>query len=77
MADHFVSLTRGLEGEKYSDFTTGTSSSGSVFVELRIGDASTVPTTPTRVEIIKALEAFERFFSNPQQVSAAGFVVTG
>ena len=77
MADHFLSLTRGIEGTKYSDYTTGTSSSGSVFVELRVGDASTVPTTPTRVEILKALEAFERFFENPQQVSAAGFVVTG
>ena len=77
MADHFVSLTRGLEGEKYSDFTTGTSSSASVFIELRVGDASTVPPTPTRVEIIKALKALERFFENPQQVSAAGFVVTG
>jgi hypothetical protein len=77
MSDHFVSLTRGLEGSKYSDFTTGTASSGSVFVELRIGDAGTPALTPTRVEIIKALEAFERFFENPQQVGSAGFVVTG
>jgi hypothetical protein len=77
MADHFVSLTRGLEGEKYIDFTTGTASSGSVFIELRVGDAVTVPTTPTRVEIIKALMALQRFFENPQQVGSAGFVVTG
>jgi hypothetical protein len=77
MADHFISLTRGLEGSQYSDFTVGTSSSGSVFVELRVGDATTVPTTPTRVEILKALKAMERFFENPQQVGAAGFVVTG
>ena len=77
MADHFISLTRGLEGSKYSDFTTGTSSSGSVFIELRVGDASTVPTTPTRVEIVKALMALQRYFENPQQVGSAGFVVTG
>jgi hypothetical protein len=77
MADHFVSLTRGIEGSKYSDFTTGATSSASVFVELRVGDAGTVATTPTRVEILKALKAFERFFSNPQQVGSAGFVVTG
>ena len=77
MADHFVSLTRGIEGTKYSDFTVGTASSASVFIELRVGDAVTVPTTPTRVEIIKALMALQRFFENPQQVSAAGFVVTG
>jgi hypothetical protein len=77
MADHFVSLTRGLEGSKYSDFTTGATSSATVFVELRIGDATTTATTPTRVEIIKALDAFQRFFENPQQVGSAGFVVTG
>ena len=77
MADHFISLTRGLEGEKYSDFTVGTASSGSVFIELRIGDAVTLPTTPSKLEISKALEAFGRFFDNAQQVSAAGFVVTG
>jgi hypothetical protein len=77
MADHFVSITRGIEGTKYSDFTVGTASSGSVFVELRVGDASTVPTTPTRVEILKALKAFQRFFENAQQVKPAGFVVSG
>jgi len=76
MADHFVSLTRGLEGMKYSDFTTGAASSGSTFVELRVGDTVS-PNIPTKVEILKALEAFERFFENAQQVSAAGFVVSG
>lgn len=76
MADHFVSLTRGLEGMKYSDFTTGAASSGTTFVELRIGDTVS-PNIPTKVEIIKALEALERFFENAQQVSAAGFVING
>lgn len=73
MADHFVSLARGVEGSKYSDFTTGTSSAATDLFELRILDG----VTPTRVEVIKAIEAFERFFSNPQQVKAAGFDVTG
>jgi hypothetical protein len=76
MADHFVSLTRGLEGSKYSDFTTGAASSATTFIEIRIGDTVS-PNIPTKVEIIKALEAFERFFENAQQVSAAGFVLTG
>lgn len=76
MADHFVSLTRGLEGMKYIDFTTGTSSSATTFIEVRLGDAAGA-NIPTKVEIIKALEAFQRFFENAQQVSAAGFVVTG
>lgn len=76
MADHFVSLTRGVEGTKYSDFTTGAASSGSTFCELRVGDTAGA-NIPTKVEIIKAIEAFERFFNNAQQVSASGFVVKG
>ena len=35
------------------------------------------PKTKDMAAIIKALKALERFFENPQQVSAAGFVVTG
>jgi len=76
MADHFVSLTRGLDGSKYSDFTTGAASSGTTFVELRVGDTVS-PNIPTKVEILRALKAFERFFENAQQVSAAGFIVSG
>lgn len=73
MASHFVGFSRGVEGEKYSDFTTGTSTSGAVTIEVRLDDASGM--TPTDVK--KALEAFERFFENPQQWTAAGFVITG
>lgn len=73
MADHFVSLARGVEGTKYSDFTTGTSSSATDLFELRILDG----VTPTKVEVLKALEAFERFFENQQQVVTAGFDVKG
>ncbi len=76
MADHFVSLNRGQEGSLYSDFTTGAASSGTTFVELRVGDTAGA-NIPTKVEIVKALEAFARFFENAQQVSAAGFVVSG
>ena len=52
MADHYVSLARGVEGSAYVDFTTGTSSSASDLFELRVLDG----VTPTRVEVIKALE---------------------
>jgi hypothetical protein len=76
MADHFVSLNRGVEGTKYSDFTTGAASSGTTFAEIRVGDQAGA-NIPSKVEIIKALEAFERFFENAQQVSASGFVVKG
>lgn len=73
MANHYVSLTRGKEGTGYSDFTTGTSSASTDLFEFRVLDG----VTPTRVEVIKALEAFERFFENPQQVATAAFDVTG
>ncbi len=73
MADHFVSLARGVEGTKYSDFTTGAASTAGDLFELRILDG----VTPTKVEVNKALEAFERFFQNAQQVAAAGFDVAG
>jgi hypothetical protein len=73
MADHFVAIARGVEGSKYSDFTTGTSSASTVLFELRILDG----VTPKKVEVLKALEAFERFFENQQQVVTAGFDVAG
>lgn len=73
MSDHYVSIARGIEGTNYSDFTTGTSSTGADLFELRVLDG----VTPSRVEVIKALEAFRRFFENAQQVSAAEFDVSG
>lgn len=73
MADHYVALTRGKEGTKYSDFTVGTSSAGTALFEFRVLDG----VTPKKVEVLKALEAFERFFENQQQVVAAGFDVAG
>lgn len=73
MADHFVAIARGVEGEKYSDFTTGTSSSATALFELRVLDG----VTPKKAEVLKALKAFERFFENAQQVTTAGFDVAG
>lgn len=73
MADHFVSLTRGEQGFKYNDFTTGTSTTAGDSIELRVTDGASL----TKKDIIIALEAFERFFENAQQVSAAGFDVSG
>jgi len=73
MASHYVSLTRGTEGTKAVDFTTGTSSASTDLFELRILDG----VTPTKVEVHKALEAFKRFFEDSQQVVAAAFDVKG
>ena len=73
MADRFVAIARGVEGEKYSDFTVGTSSASTALFELRILDG----VTPTKVEVRKALKAFERFFADQKLVVAAGFDVKG
>jgi hypothetical protein len=72
MASHFVSLNRGEEGMDYNDFATGAASSGDN-IELRLDDAAGY----TKVDVIKALDAFKRFFENAQQVGASGFVVGG
>lgn len=71
MADHYVSLKRGVAAGKYSDFTTGTSSTAGDQIELRILDGANT----TRLDVQLALEAFERFFANAKQVSTAGFDV--
>lgn len=62
MANVFVSLNRGEEGLKNDDFTTGSSSTAGDDIELRFADDAGL----TRLDIIKALEAFERWLSNPQ-----------
>jgi hypothetical protein len=72
MADHYVALNDGVEGFQYSDFITGTASTaGTNQVELRVQDGTNL----TRKDIQNILDAFERFFQNPQQVVAAGFLI--
>jgi hypothetical protein len=74
VADHYVALNDGVEGFKYSDFITGTASTaGTNQVELRVQDGTNL----TKKDIKNILDAFERFFQNAQQVSAAGFQVSG
>lgn len=73
MADHFVAVARGVQGTKYSDFTVGTSSAATALFEMRVLDG----VTPTKMEVQIAIEAFERFFENAQQVVAAGFDIKG
>jgi hypothetical protein len=73
MADHYVSLQRGVEGTKYSDFRTGASDTLTDLFAFRVHDGI----TPKKVEVLKALDAFQRFFDNQQQVTPAGFDVAG
>lgn len=59
MSNHFVSINRGKEGVKPSDFTTGTASTAGDDIELRVADAASL----TRLDVRKALEAFQRFYA--------------
>lgn len=68
MADHFVGFSRGVDGSNYSDFTTGTSTTGGLSMELRITDSAV-----RRMDVMLFLDALERFFANQQQTTAAGF----
>jgi hypothetical protein len=52
---------------------TGTASTASADVELRVADAANL----TKEDLHLILLAFERFFENSQQAGPAGFVVTG
>lgn len=70
MADHFVGFSRGIEGTKYSDFTTGTSTTAGLQMELRVTDS-----VVRKKDVMLFLEAVERFIENQQQVVAAGFVL--
>jgi hypothetical protein len=69
MADHFVGFSRGIEGEKYSDFTTGAATTAGLSMELRVTDGAV-----RKVDVVKFLEAVERFIENQQQTVAAGFI---
>jgi hypothetical protein len=73
MADHFVSMNRGIDGFKASDFTTGTSSTAANQIELRVKDGASL----SKLDVVKALEAFERFFEDPKLTASAGFDVSG
>lgn len=73
MASHYVSLNRGESGFASVDFTTGTSSASTDQVELRVLDGAGL----TKLDLVVALEAFERFVKDPKQMAAAGFDVSG
>lgn len=73
MADHFVSLNQGEDGLKSGDFTTGTSTTATDDIELRVLDGQGL----TKLDLIRALDAFKRFVQDPKQMAAAGFDVSG
>lgn len=74
VSSHYVSLPRGNGALiHYADYTSGASSNATAVFEFRVLDG----VTPQRVEVTNALEAFRRFFENPQLWVPAAFDVKG
>ncbi len=71
MSNHFLALNRGVEGFKQSDFITGTSSSASSGIELRIMDGAGF----TKKDAVNALDAFKRFLETAPWVAPTGIDV--
>lgn len=72
MADHFVGFSRGVQGFKASDFTTGTATTAGLQMELRVVDA-VPPAGVRRIDVVNFLKAVTRFIEDPKQTTAAGF----
>lgn len=70
MADIFIGISRGVDGFKASDFSVGSSTTATKDFELRIADADDNAAAITRLDVIKALEAFERFLSQPNTATS-------
>jgi hypothetical protein len=64
MARHYVSIARGTEAGQQVDYHVATTESGTDLFSFSVLDG----VTPTKVEVIKALEAFERYFENAELV---------
>lgn len=60
MADHFISINRGIPGTKISDFTQATSSTTGDDLELRLADA--IPWT--KLEVIEKLKKIQEALAN-------------
>lgn len=73
MADHYVSLNRGVSGFKQNEFTTGAASTAADQIELRIKDGAGL----TKKDAVLALEAFERFIETAPWCAAAALDLKG
>jgi hypothetical protein len=74
VADHYLAINDGVEGEKYSDFIVGVANTVGVNqIELRVQDGTQL----SKKDIHMALKSFMRYFENSQQAAAGGFQVSG
>lgn len=64
MAQQYISINRGKEGFNSSDITAGTATVAGDDIELRFNDAASL----TKLDITKALAAFERYVQSALSV---------
>lgn len=64
MAAVSVSITRGFDGSKISDFTPATSVPGAGDIELRVNLLDGQSAAVTRKDVYMALKAFQRWFDS-------------
>lgn len=60
MSNHFFSINRGKDGFKPNDITQAAASTAGDDIELRLADAASL----TRLDVIKACDAFIRLFAS-------------
>jgi hypothetical protein len=70
MAAISLSLNRGVDGFKISDFTVGTSAPGAGDIELRYNTTDTNSKNLTRKDVILACEAFRRVLEEGKLVTS-------
>lgn len=68
MADHFAGFSRGVQGFKASDFTTGAATTGALAMEFRVTDGAV-----RRIDAVNFLKAAIRFIEDSKQTTVAGF----
>lgn len=76
MAAISFSIKRGKDGFVISDFTVGTLAPNADDFELRYNTTDANAAAVTKLDIIKALEAFRRKLEMVEQSPAGTFVVT-
>jgi hypothetical protein len=64
MAAISVSISHGVDGFKICDFTFGTNAPGGGDIELRFNTTDAIGNNLTRLDVRKALDAFQRAYAS-------------
>jgi hypothetical protein len=64
VANHYIAINRGKSGFAINDFTFAAASTAGADIELRIADLDANGKPLTRLDVVKALEAFERVMTS-------------